>query len=142
MEILEISEHQINELDTLKSEAWSAADREHYGDNQPIFFRKEYTLAAKADGQFVGYITIIADSGVGQIEPLMVQPDLKGKGIGIALLKAAEDKAKSLGIHKIWLETGVDWKSKTFYEKHGYQVRAILPNHTGGREFVLMDKML
>jgi GNAT superfamily N-acetyltransferase len=72
----------------------------------------------------------------------MVAIDRKGQGIGTALIKAVEEKAKSLGAHKIWLETGTTWKSKNFYEKNGYFVRTIMPNHTGNQDFVLLDKML
>ena len=75
-----------------------------------------------------------------QIEPLMVDP--RGKGIGSALILAAETKAKEIGVHKMWLETGTTWKAKMFYEKCGYTVRIILPNHIAGYEFVLMDKMI
>ena len=142
MEIVEYTNQQAGKLEEFKASVWSVADREHYGDNQPQFFRETITLLATEGEVIFGYITIIADSGVAQFEPLMVAVERKGQGIGSALLKAAEDKAKSLGVHKVWLETGSDWSAKPFYEKHGYTVRAILPNHTGGREFVLMDKMI
>ncbi len=142
MEITEINQEQESELKAFKGFVWPAADKEHYGDNQPNFYREEFTLIAKDGDQIVGYISVIVDTGVAQVEPLMVKTDLKGKGIGTKLLQSAEKKAKDLGVHKIWLETGSDWQAKGFYEKHGYQVRTILPNHTGGREFVLMDKMI
>ncbi len=142
MEIITYSPIDQEKLEAFKASVWPAADIEHYGNNQPNFFREEITLLAKDGDEIVGYVTIIADSGVAQIEPLMVAVERKGQGIGSKLLVAAEEKAKSLGIHKVWLETGSDWKARSFYEKHGYTVRTILPNHTGGREFVLMDKML
>lgn len=142
MEIVECNIQDKSALDSLKAIAWKAADKEHYGDNQPNFFRKECTLIAKDINDIIGYITLIVDSGVVQIEPLMVNPEMKGRGIGTQLLQVAEEKAKALGVHKIWLETGADWEAKQFYEKHGYVVRTILPNHTGGKDFVLMDKMI
>ncbi len=142
MEIIELTPQDGAALESLKAKVWSAADKEHYGDNQPNFFRKEFTLIAKDANEVVGYITVIADSGVAQIEPLMVNPEMKGKGIGTRLLQASEEKAKSMGVHKVWLETGADWKARDFYEKHDYVVRTILPNHTGGRDFVLMDKVI
>ncbi len=142
MEIIEIAKEQDSLLENIKSNAWPPADREHYGENQPEFYKKEFTLAVKESEEIVGYVSVIIDTGVAQIEPLMVKTERKGMGIGTMLIKAAEEKAKSLGAHKVWLETGSDWKSKAFYEKHGYSIRTILPNHTDGREFVLMDKML
>lgn len=133
---------QESELKIFKGLVWPEADKEHYGDTQPNFSRDEFTLIAKENSEIVGYISLVIDTGVAQIEPLMVKTDLKGKGIGTKLLQDAEEKAKELGVHKVWLETGSDWQAKGFYEKHGYQVRTVLPNHSGGREFVLMDKMI
>ncbi len=142
MEITELNPQNKSALESLKSSVWPAADTEHYGDNLPKFFRQEFTLIAKEKEEVIGYITVIIDSGVAQIEPLMVKVELKGKGIGTRLLVTAEEKAKALGVHKMWLETGADWKAKEFYEKNGYTVRTTLPNHTDGRDFVLMDKMI
>ena len=142
MEITQITNQEESALDQFKSQVWPEADAEHYGNNQPAFFRDTMTLIAKDNNEIVGYITLIIDSGVAQIEPLMVKTELKGTGVGKQLLKAAEKKAKELGVHKIWLETGADWKAKGFYEHFGYSIRTTLPNHTGGREFVLMDKIL
>lgn len=142
MKITESVNQDHSELEAFKGLVWPSADKEHYGDNQPNFSCGQFTLLAKDNDRIIGYISVAVDTGVAQIEPLMIHPEFQGKGIGSGLLRAAEEKAKSLGVHKVWLETGSDWKAKSFYEKHGYSVRTVLPNHTGGREFVLMDKML
>lgn len=142
MEITELNQSKNQELESFKALVWPLADKEHCGEILPRFFKEEFTLIAREGGEIVGYVSVIIDTGVAQIEPLMVKADLKGTGIGTRLLETAEVKAKASGAHKVWLETGSDWLAKRFYEKHGYQVRAVLPDHTGGREFVLMDKML
>jgi predicted N-acetyltransferase YhbS len=142
MNISEMTEQDLSALEAFKEHIWPPADHEHYGDQQPDFYKKEFTLITKDNEEIIGYITVLIDSGVAQIEPLMVKTELKGQGIGTKLIRAAEDKAKELGAHKVWLETGVDWKSKAFYEKNGYRIRTVMPNHTGGRDFVLLDKML
>lgn len=142
MEIIELNQSQKSELESFKALVWPLADQEHYGENQPQFYKNEFTLIAKDGNEIVGYISISIDTGVAHLEPLMVRVNLKNKGIGTKLLQAAEEKAKALGVHKIWLETGSDWLAKSFYQKHGYQMRSVLPNHTGGREFILMDKIL
>lgn len=142
MNIIEFSSVDQEILDELKASSWPAADTEHYGDNQPGFFKKEFVLLAKGDEKATGYISVTCDSGIAKIEELIIRLDLKGNGIGTALLNAAEEKVKILGCHKIWLETGSDWKAKDFYLKQGYNIRTILPNHTGNREFVLMDKII
>lgn len=142
MNIKVLEESQKEKLEALKAKAWPVADLEHYGVNQPRFFNETFTLTVEEEGEFVGYITVICDSGVAQIEPLMVDPDKKGQGVGTALLREAEKLAKEKNIHKLWLETGVDWKAKEFYIKHEYNVRAELPNHIGGKTFILMDKFI
>lgn len=142
MKIIEKTSLESIELESFKSQVWPLADLEHYKDQQPNFYKNEFTLIAKDNDQIVGYISVIIDTGVAQIEPLMVKTELKGQGIGTKLLESAEEKAKELGVRKIWLETGSDWLAKNFYEKHGYKIRTFLPNHTGGHEFVLMDKMI
>ena len=142
VKIFEYSHDDHEALTSFKAEAWPVADKEHYGDTVVDFSRSEHTFIAKDGERIVGYCTVALDAGVAQIEPLMVAPDRKGQGIGTALLKRAEEKAIQEGAHKIWLETGMSWKSKAFYEKGGYVVRAVLPNHVAHQDFVLMDKML
>lgn len=142
MEIVELNQSQKHELETFKANVWPEADREHYGEENLNFFKKECTFLAKENGEVVGYISLVIDTGVAQIEPLMVKKEMRGQGIGAMLLLKAEAYAKDHHVHKIWLETGSEWSAKSFYEKHGYQIRSLLPHHTHGQEFVLMDKML
>ncbi len=142
MEIIEYRDTEHSALEAFKASVWPAADAEHYADTQPDFYKKEITLLAKQGDDIVGYCTLIADSGIAQIEPLMVAVDKKGQGIGTILIKAAEEKAREMGIHKIWLETGDTWKAKDFYIKSGFTIRTVLPNHTGHQDFILFDKML
>lgn len=142
MNITEYIDKDNAPLEAFKAHVWPLADKEHYGENQPVFSDISRTYLARKDNQIIGYVSVRIDSGVAQIEPLMVHPDYQGQGIGSALLAHAEQIAHSLGAHKIWLETGNHWRSKRFYEKQGYSVRTLLPNHTGGGDFVLLDKML
>ncbi|MCC7436278.1 GNAT family N-acetyltransferase [Candidatus Nomurabacteria bacterium] len=142
MKITKFEQSDFDKLEVFKSKAWPLADKEHYGENMPKFFNDKFTLVTEEDEKIIGYITVVCDSGVGQIEPLMVDPDKKGQGIGSQLLQEAENLAKDKGIHKLWLETGKDWKAKDFYLKHGYAIRTELSNHIGGHTFVLMDKII
>lgn len=142
MKITKFEQSDFDALENFKSKAWPVADQEHYSENKPKFFREEFTLVAKESERIMGYITVICDSGVAQIEPLMIDPEKKGQGMGSELLLEAEKVAKEIGIHKLWLETGKDWKAKDFYLKNGYSIRVELPNHIGKQTFVLMDKII
>ncbi|MCC6198840.1 GNAT family N-acetyltransferase [Candidatus Nomurabacteria bacterium] len=142
MEIREYTTADKEKLDIFNELAWTSADEEHYRDVEPDFYKKEVVLVAFEGEMIVGYGAMKIDTGVAQIEPLIVLRECKGKGIGSALLSEAEARAKETSVHKVWLETGADWKAKDFYLKHGYVVRAELPNHIGGQTFLLMDKMI
>ena len=82
LEIIEYTDSLKTSFEKLKASVWSGADKEHYGVNQPKFFRDTFTLVAKDDEEIIGYVTVIIDSGVAQIEPLMVAIDRKEQGIG------------------------------------------------------------
>lgn len=142
MEIIELNSLHTEDFNLFKSEVWLSADKEHYGTNQPKFYKTNFTFIARKNSIIVGYISVVIDTGVAQIEPLMVKPSLQGQGIGTELLRYTENKIKTLGVHKIWLETGYSWLAKNFYLKNGYSVRTTLPNHTNQEDFVLMDKMI
>jgi GNAT superfamily N-acetyltransferase len=142
MEILEYTKSDLEQLELFKSAVWPVADTEHYGEKMPDFYKKEITYLAKEGDTILGYITTIIDSGVAQIEPLMVAINIQGKGIGTKLIAHAEQELKKMNVHKVWLETGATWKSRKFYITNGYTERCILPNHTANQDFVLFDKML
>lgn len=90
---MQITEQINNEaLEQFKSKVWPIADREHYGDQMPNFTKEEFMLVATEGEEIVGYISVLIDSGVDQIEPLMVDP--RGTGIGSVLIQAAEAKKR------------------------------------------------
>lgn len=140
--IVEHNEGEAMALDAFKQKEYPAADSEHYKGHAPSFSRSEHTLILK-DGEIIaGFITIVFNTGVVYVDSLLVAADYRRKRVGWNLVEAAEKKARSLGAHKIWLETGADWPARTFYETCGYTVRAVLPNDIGHKEYVLLDKML
>jgi GNAT superfamily N-acetyltransferase len=142
MKITKFEQKDFDILEKFKSKVWPVADKEHYGDNQPKFFKDQFILVAKTEEFFVEYINVLVDVDVALIETLIVDNQMIGEGIGSALIIAAQERVKDLGVHKVWLETGKDWKAKEFYLKHGYVIRTELPNHIGGQTFLLMDKMI
>jgi len=56
------------------------------------------------------------------LESFWLSPELRGQGLGSALLHQAEAIAISRGCHYVVLDT-LDFQAKPFYEKHGYQVQ-------------------
>jgi ribosomal protein S18 acetylase RimI-like enzyme len=133
-------EDELPVLTDFSAKEWPSADKEHFGDQTVDFSKKKSTFVARDDGRVVGYISIVLDMGVLHMESVIVAETYRGKGVGALLVSAAEEYGKSSGAHKIWLETGSDWRAKEFYEKLGYRVRAALPGYWAKRDFVLMDK--
>ncbi len=142
IDIVKLEKTDIYLLDKFKTEEWPEADREHYGDYNLDFSKNFYTLVAKNkdDDTVLAYISFFTELGVAQIDLLIVGQKFRRNGLAKKLINEVENLVKSLGVHKVRLETGMDWKAKSLYEKLGYNTRAILPNYYANRDFVLMDK--
>lgn len=141
--ITQLTDAEKPALKAFSAREWPSADREHFGDTAQLDWSKPtITLAAKADEDIVGYITIELDMGVIYMESLIVAESHRGQGIARQLVTAAEEWGRSKGAHKISLETGANWKAKDFYLKLGYAIRAELPDYYAHRDYVLMDKDL
>ena len=77
--------------------------------------------------------------GCCEIEYLWVRVDLRGQGIGSALLEAAEHEAWARGCHQVVLSTHT-FQAPRFYERHGYQRLAAIPNYPPGNEKIIYIK--
>lgn len=88
-----------------------------------------FTILAEERQNLVGFL--IADRslrGFGHIITIDVDPKQQRKGIGTALMKAAEERLEKIGCKSILLETAVDNLSAlSFYKAHGYSVLKSLP---------------
>ncbi len=142
MKIIELNSDNIKLLQDFKDTEYPKVDKEHYGENLPNFETYEFTLTSKEDEKITGFIHIIVRLGIAYIDSLLVGEQFRKKGIGQKLVIEAETKAKFLGAHKIWLDTGLNWGAKEFYERLGYTIRTILPNDVAHQDCILMDKML
>lgn len=137
-----LDETEIPSLKKFGAQEWPGADHEHFGDQQLDFAKPEFTFVARDGNSVVGYIKFILDMGVIHLDSIIVAEKYRGQGIAKRLVIAAQEKGKAMGAHKIWLETGSNWKSRGFYEKLGFQVRAHLNNYYANHDYVLMDKDL
>lgn len=79
--------------------------------------------------------------GCCEIVYLWVNEALRGSGIGSELLQAAEQEAIKRGCHQIVLSTH-SFQAPLFYEKHGYQKLATIPNYPKGYEKYIYIKSL
>jgi GNAT superfamily N-acetyltransferase len=62
------------------------------------------------------------------IKRLQVHPSQQRRGIGAELLEAAHAFARDLGLEDLHLTVRGATGTETFYERHGYELKARLPN--------------
>lgn len=61
---------------------------------------------------------IFVEPGVAKIQRMAVVDDVRGKGVGAALLRFLEDESRSRGARRFTL--GAQTQARAFYEKQGY----------------------
>lgn len=91
------------------------------------------TTIAEIDGRAVGFS--MAQISAGYVFATFVLPDHEGRGVGRAVLAAAEDGLRSRGVASAWLSTGADEKLRAvgFYRHLGWVDAGFLPD--GQRRF-------
>ena len=81
----------------------------------------ELLLVGEEDGRLVGTIMAGYDGHRGWINYLGVHPSQRGRGLGRALMEAAEERLRALGCPKINLQIRDDNpEALAFYEAIGY----------------------
>ena len=91
-------------------------------------------LVAEVDGAVVGVCQLIVfrhlqhrGGRCAEIESVHVHPDVRGCGIGTALLRDAAERARRLGCYRVQLTSNVvRTDARRFYERLGF-----VPSHAG-----------
>lgn len=83
-------------------------------------------LVARAEGHPVGGVGLRPISApkehLGEIKRLWVRPDLRRSGVAAALMVDIEERARSLGYERLYLETGpAQPEALSFYPKIGWE---------------------
>lgn len=106
------------------------------------------TLVAEENGRVVGFAGLgrsAEDLGddVGELNGLYVDPDFWGRGIGSALLKTAEAGMREAGFERavLW-SIGAYERTRTFYERRGWQPDGATKPHKAGPELVRLARAL
>ncbi|MCV2350718.1 GNAT family N-acetyltransferase [Paucibacter sp. Y2R2-4] len=100
-----------------------------------------FVLARNDADALVGGIRAICFWNALHIELLWLSPECRGTGLGSELLKAAEAKAKSLGMGLALVMT-TSWQAKPFYEKHGYVLLSTIEDLPKGHSSHHLQKRL
>ena len=86
-------------------------------------------FVARPDDRIVGFCSLALETGGferdvqrGVVENLYVEPDVRGEGLGSALLAAGEHRLEERGAERLAVEIMVaDEDVWAFYEDHGYR---------------------
>lgn len=73
------------------------------------------------------------------IEAVWVSDALRGRGVGRALMAAAERHAREAGCHAVWLDT---FQARDFYLALGYETFGVLEDYPPGQQRTFMRKVL
>jgi ribosomal protein S18 acetylase RimI-like enzyme len=138
MEIRLARTEDIAELEALEARAWdpgtrpftpSGASGRLFGDYVPL----EDILVAEMDGAVAGYVmigtrlAIPANRHVGRIRAVAVDPRWRRRGLGRALLEAAEREAVRRGYRKLMLTVlGCNQPAIALYTSLGYGIEGRL----------------
>lgn len=95
-------------------------------------------IVAEADGEIVGYSSVRRQAGwsshVADIV-LLVHPDWRRAGVGVALAQAIFDAAGALGASKIIVEMLDEQRSgRAIFERLGFRVEGRLSRHARDRQ--------
>jgi ribosomal protein S18 acetylase RimI-like enzyme len=138
---IRITENVSSEIEVFQKEAWQSADMEYFG--RMVDWKKEKQILQAIENEvLVGVLELIIQAGVMHIESVIVKKDKQGQGIGKQLMEKAEAIAKENKLHKLYLETGKNWKATTFYENLSYEKTGDLPKHFKGQDYVEYSKFL
>lgn len=139
--MIKIEKGKVKEINDFEIPEWKKISPHYYG-RVVQWYEKKFRFKAVENGKILGVISGKYESGAIYISTIMISEKSRGKGIGEGLMKKVEEWGKKMKAHKIWLNTGIDWEARKFYEKLGYKVEGKLKNHYFNKDFVIYSKFI
>ncbi|MFF1375536.1 GNAT family N-acetyltransferase [Streptomyces sp. NPDC058308] len=129
-----------DELARLDRAAWSTLHAVQPRPEPPYepFFNDRFGphdhLVVVLDGRIVGYVKLgyptplLVNAHVRQIQGFVVAEEVRGRGIGTRLIRAAMDEARRQGARRITLRVlGHNTPARKLYEAEGFVIEGVLP---------------
>jgi predicted GNAT family N-acyltransferase len=79
-------------------------------------------LVAIDNGRLIGTCRLLFDGGVAHLGRMAVEPDARGRGVGAAILAAAERESREAGAGRIRLHAQT--AARPLYERGGFSVES------------------
>jgi putative acetyltransferase len=90
-----------------------------------------------------GAMVINKGDGSAELKRMFVDPASRGRGVARSLLALIEEQARSLGLRRLLLETGVkSIEALALYKRHGYRERGPFGSYRADPLSVFMEKQL
>lgn len=98
-------------------------------------------LVALLDGRVVGYACLLLESdGTGHVRQVSVADDVRGQGVGRALMLEVEHEARRRGLPLVWLNARCT--AEDFYHRLGWRTTSgVFPSGRTGVPHVRMEKL-
>lgn len=100
------------------------------GDSRGFFTKNKFMFICEIDGEPAGMICLnYKRGGSAKIGPIIVNPEIRGRGVGSKLLQTAREVAIAGGVRKLYATTShLNEHVNHLFTKAGYQVEARLPD--------------
>jgi GNAT superfamily N-acetyltransferase len=111
-------------IEEICDRVWGETDLEAFGRMFDVLSCTN--VVAEADGRLAGMISLAIDRGDQAVVMLSVYPEFQGAGIGAALIKAAEERARVAKLPAVIVATtNDDIPALYFYQRHGFVIYEI-----------------
>jgi len=100
-------------------------------------------FVARDGGIVCGFGALVATSPFGEIKRMYVDTQIRGRGIGRAILMAIERRAKDLRLTHLRLETGIRQpEAIALYRTHGFTEIEPFADYVADSLSIFMEKLL
>lgn len=110
------------------------------GDKAGFFTKNKFMFVCEVDGQPAGMLCLnYKRGGSAKIGPVIVNPEVRGKGVGGSLMTTAEQVAVAGGVRKLYATTShLNEHINYLFRRAGYKVEAEFPDQykRGSRELI------